>query len=332
MLLNRKAYDYCQVHANKRERNNRMTVSNDAKRTIPAELVIEGAILQELCLQSPHKAIALLLFNLSTYVLLGLVGLWLNVWWLWPVVWWFQGMILYGFACAAHDCIHGVMGNSERTNRLAGIFFSVPIWFNFTLYKYFHFDHHKYTNVSGDSQEIVVIYSTLWDYASGFIIWVSAGATYWLIASVQACFGKFPSYIRSEKARRAVLVDSIVLFLWILLMTAVTCWWTEYALLFYWCPLIAGFVLVYLMAFPEHYGCTQSLDPSCNTRSIYSNFLVRWINWYGNYHAEHHLYPAVPSYNLPRVRALIGKGFKFQECSYILFHLKLIGSLLPNQR
>ena len=148
--------------------------------------------------------------------------------------------------------------------------------------------------------------------------------------SIQACFGRFPDFIRSEKARHAVQIDNIALLLWLLMSASITYWWTEYALLFYWCPLIVSHPMSWWIALPEHYDCDQSSDPQCNTRSTSSNFFFRWTTWHGNYHAEHHVYPSVPSYNLPHLHSRIGKHFTFQERSFTLFHLKLIWSLLKN--
>ncbi|WP_460206185.1 fatty acid desaturase family protein [Scytonema sp. NUACC21] len=306
-------------------------MSKVAQFAIPQELVVESKILQDLCKKRPHKVFIVSLFNLSTYFFLSLVGFWTNDWWLWAVIWCFQGMIISGFLGAIHEGVHGCFGSSDRTNHLAGVFWSTPVFINFTLYKYFHLKHHKYTNVPGDPEqpEEIKVFSNIWDYVLSFV----RTSTFYILCwkmSVEACFGSFPDFIRSEKARRAVQIDNIALLLWLLLSATITYWWMEYALLFYWCPLIVSYPMSFLTILPEHYGCTQSSDPQCNTRTTSSNFFVRWVIWYGNYHAEHHLYPSVPCYNLPHLHSLIGKHFTFQQRSFTLFHLKLIWTLLKN--
>jgi fatty acid desaturase len=306
-------------------------MSKFAQFAIPKELILESQIIRELCHKRPHKVFILSLFNLSTYVFLSLVGFWINAWWLWAVILCFQGIIIAGFLGAVHEGTHGNLSSCARTNRLAGVFWSTLIFVNFTLYKYYHLKHHKYTNIPGDTEqpEQIGVFSNIRDYVLSFVPTGGFYIFFWR-ASIQSCFGRFPDFIRSEKARRAVQVDNMVLLLWLLLSATVTYWWTEYALLFYWCPLLISHPMLFGIGLPEHYGCAQSSDPKCNTRSTSSNFLLRWTNWYANYHAEHHLYPSVPSYNLPRLHLLIGKHFTFQERSFILFHLKLFWSLLQN--
>jgi len=119
-----------------------------------------------------------------------------------------------------------------------------------------------------------------------------------------------------------------MLLAWLFLLSGITALWPQQVLLGYWCPLVLYFPMVFFTSIPEHYGCDEGSDLLRNTRSLSSNFLYRYVFWNGNYHAEHHVYPAVPSYNLPRLHALIGNHFKCQERSYVLFHLKVIRGLL----
>ena len=303
-----------------------------AQFAIPPELLLESQVLQELCKKRPHKVFILSLFNLSTYVLLSLVGLWINAWWSWAIVWWFQGIILAGFLDVVHEGTHSNFSSSARTNRLAAVLWSMPILLNSTLFKYNHRLHHRYTNIPGDSEEErIPAFLNIWDYLLSFVQARGFYIFYWKV-SIQSCFGYFPDFIRSEKARRDVQIDNIALFLWLLLIATITYWWTEYAILLYWVPFILNQLMFFWHSLPEHYGCAQSSDPQSNTRSTSSNLFMRWASWHANYHAEHHLYPGVPSYNLPRLHSLIGKHFTFHERSYTLFHLKLIWSLLKNHK
>jgi fatty acid desaturase len=271
----------------------------------------------KICLQS--------LFNLSLYAFLGAVGIWWNIWWVWLIVWWFQGCILGGCLNACHDCTHASFGKSLLVNRLAGIFWSSIILLNFTLYKYFHFEHHRYANAQGDP-ESPRVFSNLWDYVQN-LPGTSFSIPFWLM-SVRAAFGHFPHFIRSEKARRDVHLDNIALLVWLLMIVTATVLWPDYTIRLYWIPLIVFLPMEFWLNSLDHYGCDQGANVLCNTRSTSSNFLLRYILWNSNYHAEHHAYPSIPSHNLHRLHLLIGDHFKFREQSYVLFHLKLIWSLL----
>ena len=58
----------------------------------------------------------------------------------------------------------------------------------------------------------------------------------------------------------------------------------------------------------EHTGCIQDRNGLTNTRTTLTGFPVRLLMWNMPYHAEHHLYPAVPFHGLPALhRQIRGK-------------------------
>lgn len=62
----------------------------------------------------------------------------------------------------------------------------------------------------------------------------------------------------------------------------------------------------------EHSLLEDTLDPIRNTRTTYANFIERilFAPYYVNYHMEHHMMMAVPSYNLPKMHRLLkARGF-----------------------
>ena len=76
------------------------------------------------------------------------------------------------------------------------------------------------------------------------------------------------------------------------------------ALLWLWAlPALLGqpFLRLYLLA--EHTGCPHVANMLENTRTTFTNRLVRFIAWNMPYHVEHHVYPAVPFHRLPAFHA-----------------------------
>jgi fatty acid desaturase len=66
----------------------------------------------------------------------------------------------------------------------------------------------------------------------------------------------------------------------------------------------AGFQ--YLFNEAQHIGLSDNVsDYRLNTRTILLNPFLRFLYWHMNYHIEHHMYAAVPCYNLPKLHALI---------------------------
>ena len=64
--------------------------------------------------------------------------------------------------------------------------------------------------------------------------------------------------------------------------------------------------LEFLCAAPQHVGLAHNAtDFRLNTRTYTSGFLPAFLYWNMQYHVEHHTFPAVPFYNLPRLRKAI---------------------------
>jgi fatty acid desaturase len=56
----------------------------------------------------------------------------------------------------------------------------------------------------------------------------------------------------------------------------------------------------------QHGGLAENvIDHRLNSRTVYMNPVSRFIYWNMNYHVEHHMFPMVPYYNLPRLHDLI---------------------------
>ena len=64
--------------------------------------------------------------------------------------------------------------------------------------------------------------------------------------------------------------------------------------------------LVHLCAAPQHVGlCPNAPDFRLCCRTYTCSWLPGFLYWNMQYHVEHHMFPAVPFYNLPRLRAAL---------------------------
>lgn len=64
--------------------------------------------------------------------------------------------------------------------------------------------------------------------------------------------------------------------------------------------------LGFLCGVPQHYGLNADIpDFRQNTRTFTCSWLPAFYYWNMQYHIEHHMYPAVPFHNLPRLHAAI---------------------------
>ena len=85
-------------------------------------------------------------------------------------------------------------------------------------------------------------------------------------------------------------------------------------LLFWWIvPCIIGYGPINYVRNAEHADCDRTNDSMLNTRTVESNFIARWLLWETNFHAEHHAYPTVPFYNLPKLHVYLNDHIKHNE-------------------
>ena len=73
-------------------------------------------------------------------------------------------------------------------------------------------------------------------------------------------------------------------------------------------PKFFGAYLKTIYALTQHAGLAENvLDHRKNCRTIYMNRVHRFLYWNMNYHLEHHMFPLVPYYNLPKLHELVKK-------------------------
>jgi fatty acid desaturase len=83
----------------------------------------------------------------------------------------------------------------------------------------------------------------------------------------------------------------------------------------------------------QHGGLAEDvLDHRLNSRTVLMNPVSRWIYWNMNYHVEHHMFPMVPYYNLPRLHALIGHDLPPPSPSLWAAYRELWGAVARQRR
>jgi fatty acid desaturase len=82
-------------------------------------------------------------------------------------------------------------------------------------------------------------------------------------------------------------------------LVAVSLWFSPVLFWVWLLPVLLGqpFLRLYLLA--EHGDCLQVANMLENTRTTFTNRVVRFFAWNMPYHVEHHVWPAVPFHQLP---------------------------------
>ncbi|MFO1090894.1 MAG: fatty acid desaturase [Hyphomicrobiales bacterium] len=245
----------------------------------------------------------------------------------WPLALVPLGILVVFLFTLMHEASHRTAFRSEWLNdicaRAAGfLLFLPPEWF-----RYFHFAHHRHTQDPARDPELAAPKpETRWQYlkyVSGFPVWRGN-----LTTLLRNAWGSARDAYVPEKARRRIVSESRQMLAAYAVLLATSVLIHSTMLLWVWLiPALLGqpFLRLYLLA--EHGRCPFVQNMLENSRTTFTNRLVRAIAWNMPYHAEHHAYPAVPFHKLPQFHALAARHVKVTERGYARFNANYVAAL-----
>ena len=217
-----------------------------------------------------------------------------------------HGIALVFLFAPLHETIHRTAFRQRWLNDCAAFVIGVLLVLPREYFRAFHFAHHRFTQDAAQDPELAAPKPA----TSAQLVWHVSGLPYW-IAGFRGLFGRargiLPEpFYATDRVRRAVIRESRI----VLAIYAVAALGSlapgSAALLWFWVlPALLGqpFLRLYLLA--EHSGCPRSADMLENSRTTYTNALVRMLAWNMPFHAEHHAWPSIPFHALPRANVLI---------------------------
>jgi fatty acid desaturase len=204
---------------------------------------------------------------------------------------------LNAFYLLSHEGHHRLLFHRQATNQLANILLCVPLLHSPSAYRVLHELHHRYLGGPGDPDE--------------YRNYTGDPRARWALQWVRLTIGTlvYMPLIPIVAWRRASREDRRSIAGEYAAMSAV--WLLVFAevplrvLLQAW--LIPGVVVGYISAVRAlaQHALTDAHDPLLASRSVRSNPIVSFCLLNENYHLEHHLFPEIPSYNLPRLHVLL---------------------------
>jgi fatty acid desaturase len=243
-------------------------------------------------------------------IALFFVGLWILTGWLvarfplWPlrVAGYFViGAAVHALAILMHEAIHGNFFRRAGLDRWAGFLLGAPALFSATAYKTVHALHHRHNRGSQDPDEFTNLTRRPRLLSAAFYCWGLFGlAAYLIHVPVMALVRG------NRRQRRTVLLEyAFLLAIYGGVVAGIHRLGRLDLLLHLWViPIAVAALLGNVRGWAEH-SMTPPGHPLTQTRTVTSNRLVSLLMCNLNYHLEHHLYPGVPWYHLPRVHRLI---------------------------
>ena len=233
----------------------------------------------------------------------------------------FYAFILNGF----HELSHNTVFKSKALNGFFLRLFSFLSWNNYVFFDYSHTAHHRVTLHPPEDLEVVLpMKFSLKGFLERSIV-NPIGLAETLVGTVRLSFGDFGGPMpagfhpfsaewkarlfppENKEGRRKlanwarftlighilIAVASIVSGLWMI-------------------PLVVslapfyGSWLLYFLNNTQHMGMMDNVpDFRLCARTIHLNPFLRFVYWHMNYHCEHHMYAAIPCYNLKKAHEVM---------------------------
>ncbi|GAA6165384.1 fatty acid desaturase family protein [Pelagimonas sp. KU-00592-HH] len=252
--------------------------------------------------------------------LIALAAVWIAsggpLWWAVVPV---QGVMIVFLFTLEHEATHKTPFASEALNEWVGRFCGLLLLLPFEWFRYFHLAHHRFTNIPGKDPELADYDRKLdaWGpflwHVTGLPYWGSLAKQLWVNARGRADAPYLPERVKPRLKQEARIMLGLYLLLALsLLVTPVVLWvWVL--------PVLVGqpFLRLYLMA--EHGRCPKVANMFDNTRTTYTNAIVRFLAWNMPYHTEHHVFPAVPFYKLPELHGVMKAHLLHEQTGYAEF-------------
>ena len=215
-----------------------------------------------------------------------------------------------------HECGHRTAFKSRKLNDFFYHIGSFMNSFEAVRFKWSHSIHHNYTG-SIDPHDFEVDGSIFWKpkkLLNFFIIFIPGIGLLNLNKSIQKEILQHALGIKTKvmkecipdhKKQSCIFISRIYVLLWISI--------TIFSMI------INSVLPIFLFLIPKFFatlniiwGLTQHIglqdkvkDHRLSTRSIRLNPILSFIYWNMEYHIEHHMFPSVPSYNLPKLHEAI---------------------------
>ena len=291
-----------------------MEVEHKRTRLLPADAVRALSLRSDAAgarRLSQHLALWLAVAAL-TWTAVG--GAWL------PAAMLLQGVVQVALFAGLHECVHRTAFRSRPTNDVAAAGLGLLVGLPAGYFRRYHFAHHRFTQDPARDPELAAPKPETTGqyvlYLSGWRYWHDRVSELFRHARGRVSADFVPPAERSQvvaEARGHLAAYGAVLALSLALARAEAFWlWLGPALLG------QPFLRLYLLA--EHTGAALGDDMLANTRTTYASWPVRLLMWNMPFHAEHHMYPAVPFHRLAALHRLLAPHLRVTAPSYGATH------------
>jgi fatty acid desaturase len=236
-----------------------------------------------------------------------------------------MALCLQAMGSMMHEALHGNLFRQPLLDRWAGFLLAIPTLFACSAYRVAHLNHHRHTRTKKDQDEFSYGCRTRGQYVALFYVSFLIGSLLYMLLVPWKAY----EMASAEHRRRIQLEYSIIFVIFAAAVTFSTQHGHLEWMLWYWLiPFLIAVLWANTRALAEHMGTPGRGDAVNITRTTVSNPVWSFLMLNLNYHLEHHLFPGVPWYNLPRIHKLLQPLYSERravlEKSYIGFAVRCL--------
>jgi fatty acid desaturase len=292
-------------------------LKQDLAREIPAEA------LRELHRKRPllHALIALANFGALIGSAFAIVSL--DVWYQWLPFAFVAGFAVFNCTVLLHEVVHRavIAESKDGVYRLLGLLYAMPSGISASQFTKWHLDHHaELGSDTGDPKRHYLSPKRNARWFKALYFTPALFPIYFRAAARETA--SYPDELRRRIARERLA--TVAFQLAILFSIAYFAGWAI-AWKLYIVPIFFVFPIAFaLNRLGQHYDINPD-DPAQWSTLVRGSWFWNTIYLFSNYHLEHHYFPSVPFYNLPRLQRLLmpfyeKRGMVARGYSSLLWH------------
>jgi fatty acid desaturase len=265
----------------------------------------------------------------------GAIYFW-GTWWCVPFF--FVYGTLYGSSSDArwHEHGHGTAFKTQWMNKVVYQIACFMLMRNPVTWRWSHARHHTDTVIVGRDPEIAVmrppdLVRVILNFVGLTDLWYSAQDM------VRNAFGNLSaaekSFIPEMEQHKVITVARVWLLIYAAVIALAIGMQSILPLMLVGLPRLYGAWHMVMVGLLQHGGLADNVvDHRLNTRTVYMNPVSRFLYLNMNYHVEHHMFPMVPYYNLPKLHEVIKHDLPAPSPSIFAAYREMVPAFLRQLR
>lgn len=234
------------------------------------------------------------------------------------------GARMHALAILMHDASHyRFLKNRKWNDLITNLFTMYPFFLTIEQYRENHLQHHQHLNTEEDPDWVSKFHKKEFQFPKSKKEFLSTVFSYFLlIQGIKDAIwfvSRFNSGGNKKKKMDKKSLAKPIFYLSVSLFLSAFGLWKSF-FLFWIIPYFSTFLMFqYIRSVAEHFGSLAYDHPLSSSRTVKANALEQFFIAPHNvgYHIEHHLYPGVPFYNLPKLHQLLLKTKTYKDKAHI---------------